>query len=42
MLFDGADRQQLAALGVVRTPDIADLFVAVMGEKAIPSQGEMQ
>jgi ABC-2 type transport system ATP-binding protein len=30
-LFDGADRQQLAALGEVRTPSIADLFVAVMG-----------
>ena len=33
MLFDGADRQQLAALGDVRTPGIADLFVAVMGNK---------
>jgi ABC-2 type transport system ATP-binding protein len=31
MLFDGADRQQLAALGDVRTPGIADLFVAVVG-----------
>ena len=31
MLFDGADRQQLAALGEVRTPSIADLFVAVLG-----------
>jgi ABC-2 type transport system ATP-binding protein len=30
LLFDGADRQQLAALGEVRTPTIADLFVAVM------------
>ncbi|HEY4641934.1 MAG TPA: ABC transporter ATP-binding protein [Thermoanaerobaculia bacterium] len=30
-LFDGVDRQQLAALGEVRTPSIADLFVAVMG-----------
>jgi ABC-2 type transport system ATP-binding protein len=30
-LFDGADRQQLAALGEVRTPSLADLFVAVMG-----------
>ena len=30
LLFDGADRQQLAALGDVRTPSIADLFVAVM------------
>ena len=31
MLFDGVDRGQLAALGDVRTPGIADLFVAVMG-----------
>jgi len=31
LLFDHADRQQLAALGDVRTPGIADLFVAVMG-----------
>jgi len=31
LLFDHADRQQLAALGEVRTPSIADLFVAVMG-----------
>ncbi|HUP59928.1 MAG TPA: ABC transporter ATP-binding protein [Thermoanaerobaculia bacterium] len=30
LLFDGADRQQLAALGDLRTPSIADLFVAVM------------
>jgi ABC-2 type transport system ATP-binding protein len=28
--FDNVDRQQLAALGEVRTPSIADLFVAVM------------
>jgi ABC-2 type transport system ATP-binding protein len=27
------DRQQLAALGDVRTPSIADLFVAVLGDK---------
>ena len=32
LLFDHADRQQLAALGDVRTPSIADLFVAVMGQ----------
>ncbi len=32
LLFDGADRDQLAALGDVRTPGIADLFVAVMGD----------
>jgi ABC-2 type transport system ATP-binding protein len=31
MLFDGANREQLAALGEVRTPSIADLFVAVIG-----------
>jgi ABC-2 type transport system ATP-binding protein len=33
MLFENADRGQLAALGEVRTPSIADLFVAVMGKK---------
>lgn len=31
LLFDRADRKQLATLGEVRTPSIADLFVAVMG-----------
>lgn len=31
LLFDGVDRQQLAGLGEVRTPSIADLFVAVIG-----------
>ncbi len=30
LLFDGADRDRLAALGEVRTPSIADVFVAVM------------
>ena len=30
LLFDRADRDQLAALGDVRRPSIADLFVAVM------------
>jgi len=29
----GADRQQLEAMGDVRTPSIADLFVAVMGNQ---------
>jgi ABC-2 type transport system ATP-binding protein len=33
LIFDRADRQKLAELGEVRTPSIADLFVAVMGEK---------
>jgi ABC-2 type transport system ATP-binding protein len=31
MLFDGGDAERLAALGEVRTPSIADLFVAVVG-----------
>ncbi len=34
LLFDRADRQQLAALGEVRTPGIADVFVALLGSKA--------
>jgi ABC-2 type transport system ATP-binding protein len=39
LLFDGVDGQQLAALGDVRRPSIADLFVAVMGNQAGPAQG---
>jgi ABC-2 type transport system ATP-binding protein len=31
LLFDGVDRRQLAALGEVHTPSIADLFVALIG-----------
>ena len=34
LLFDGVDHQQLATLGDVHTPGIADLFVAVMGSQA--------
>jgi ABC-2 type transport system ATP-binding protein len=30
LLFDGADRTQLAALGEIRKPSIADVFVAVI------------
>src|SRR5207253_7060667 len=33
MLFDHVDRGQLGALGEVRTPSIADLFVAVMSNE---------
>ena len=33
MLFDGANRDQVAALGEVRRPSIADLFVAVMSRE---------
>jgi ABC-2 type transport system ATP-binding protein len=36
MLFDHVDRQQLAAFGEVRRPSIADLFVAVMGNRSAP------
>ncbi len=39
MLFENVDRQQLATLGDVRTPGIADLFVAVMGDKTGAPQG---
>ena len=39
LLFDSVDRQQLAELGKVRTPSIADLFVAVMGQQSGQAQG---
>jgi len=39
LLFEQADRQQLAALGDVRTPSIADLFVAMMSHQAGAAQG---
>jgi ABC-2 type transport system ATP-binding protein len=39
LLFDHVDRQQLANLGDVRTPSLADLFVAVMGKKAGEAPG---
>ena len=43
LLFEGGDRQQLAAFGEVRTPSIADLFVAVIsnqdGRASAGSQG---
>lgn len=35
LLFDRADRGQLAAFGDVRTPSIADLFVAVMNQEGV-------
>jgi ABC-2 type transport system ATP-binding protein len=37
-----ADRQQLAALGDVRTPNISDLFVAVMGDKTCNQASQAQ
>src|SRR5258708_2764936 len=39
LLFDHVDRQQLAALGDVRTPGIADVFVAVIGNSTGAPQG---
>ena len=42
LLFDRGDRQQLLALGEVRTPSIADLFVAVVGNQFNHAQGAAQ
>jgi len=39
LLFDQADRQELAALGDARILSIADLFVAVMGNTTGQAQG---
>ena len=39
LLFDRVDRQQLAALGEVRTPGIADLFVAVLANQRQMTEG---
>jgi ABC-2 type transport system ATP-binding protein len=47
LLFDrggnqNIDRQQLAAIGEARTPTIADVFVAVMGNQSGMAQGAAQ
>src|SRR5271166_3833073 len=39
LLFDHLERQQATGLGEVRTPSIADVFVAVMGNPASQAQG---
>ena len=39
MLFDHADRHQLASLGDVRIPSISDVFVVVVGSNAGDGQG---
>jgi ABC-2 type transport system ATP-binding protein len=39
LLFDRVDRNQLAAFGDVRTPTIADLFIAVIGNQSVAAQG---
>ena len=42
LLFEAVDRDQLAAFGDVRTPNIADLFVAVMSKQAGAARGASQ
>jgi len=42
LLFDGVGREQLAGLGDVRTPSIADLFVAVMTNQRGGTEGAAQ
>ncbi|HKF25874.1 MAG TPA: ABC transporter ATP-binding protein [Candidatus Acidoferrum sp.] len=39
LLFDGANRQELAALGEVRTPGIEQLFIAMVGSRAGRAEG---
>jgi ABC-2 type transport system ATP-binding protein len=39
LLFENVDRAQASALGEVRRPSIADLFVATMGNQSGSSQG---
>ena len=39
MTLEKIDRQELAVFGDVRTPSIADLFVAVMGNQSVVTQG---
>ena len=39
MIFDGGDQNQLRALGEVRTPSIADLFIAVMERGRVRAAG---
>jgi len=39
LLFDGVDRQQLGGFGEVRTPSIADLFVAIVGNQSGETRG---
>ncbi len=42
LLFERIDRQQLAGLGEIRTPSIADVFVAVMGNMIGNPSGQAQ
>jgi hypothetical protein len=38
-LFDSVSRGELAALGEVRTPSLADVFVAVVGGHGAEAKG---
>jgi ABC-2 type transport system ATP-binding protein len=40
LLFDGVGRERLAPLGDIRTPSIADVFVAVLGHRSGAAQGD--
>ena len=40
LLFDGVDRDRLAPLGDVRTPGLADIFIALMSPPAKPAQAQ--
>ena len=42
LLFDHADRDQVSAFGELRTPSIADVFVAVMGSRPGQERGAGQ
>jgi ABC-2 type transport system ATP-binding protein len=42
VLFDRVEREKLAGLGDIRTPSIADLFVAVMGKQNGATEGAAQ
>ncbi len=42
LLFDHLDRQQAAGLGELRTPSIADVLVAVIGNPADQAQGAVK
>jgi ABC-2 type transport system ATP-binding protein len=42
LLFEGSEKQQLEELGEVRTPGVADLFVAVMSKQPLRGQGAVQ
>jgi ABC-2 type transport system ATP-binding protein len=42
LLFEGGEKQQLEELGEIRTPGVADLFVAVMSRQPGRAQGALQ